>query len=388
MAQLLRYSAVSGISTVTSLTILGVLVGVFGVDAVLANVLATAVGTVPSFELNRRWVWFDQSQRSVLRQVTPFCTLSFAGLVLSTLTVRFVSARTVDLSRGWHTLAVEAANVSAYGALWVVQFVLLDRVLFRPRRALSEQGAAPVRFETGDEAVAPSGDDASLPELSQFVRTQAQLVSEDIVGVLAEPGHPGLGTLGHFGELHREPRDQHGLCDAVGPRMFDEHVAPGQVRVRHHLLVVGHRPGHETGGVQRIARLSFGEAGGPGLQGGPDVRLEVVEPTLGRGEARVVGPLRPTDGASEVGPLVRAQHLQHEPAVGGPEAVQDPGPRGAHRHPHGPEVGHDVEDGDECVEHGDVDALPPSGAVALTEGGLGADDGEESRHDVPQPAHR
>ena len=88
MAQLLRYSAVSGISTVTSLTILGVLVGLFGVDAVLANVLATAVGTVPSFELNRRWVWFDQSQRSVLRQITPFCTLSFAGLVISTLTVR------------------------------------------------------------------------------------------------------------------------------------------------------------------------------------------------------------------------------------------------------------------------------------------------------------
>jgi len=133
VTQLLRYSAVSGISTVTSLTVLGVLVGLFGVDAVTANVLATAVGTVPSFELNRRWVWFDHSQRSVLRQVAPFCTLSFAGLVLSTLTVRAVSARTADLSRGWHTLAVEAANVTAYGALWVVQFVLLDRVLFRQR---------------------------------------------------------------------------------------------------------------------------------------------------------------------------------------------------------------------------------------------------------------
>jgi putative flippase GtrA len=182
MAQLLRYSAVSGISTVTSLTILGVLVGLFGVDAVMANVLATAVGTVPSFELNRRWVWFDQSQRSVLRQITPFCTLSFAGLVISTLTVRVVSARTIDLSRGWHTLAVEAANVSAYGALWVVQFVLLDRVLFRDRRT-SNVVAVPV-VEPGPCA-AVSGDDASLPELCQFDRTEAQLVGEDAVGVLA-----------------------------------------------------------------------------------------------------------------------------------------------------------------------------------------------------------
>ena len=109
--------------------------------------LATAVGTVPSFELNRRWVWFDHSQRSLLRQVTPFCTLSFAGLVVSTLTVRAVSARTVDLSRGWHTLAVEAANVAAYGALWVVQFVLLDRVLFRRvgRRVQGVAAAGTVR---------------------------------------------------------------------------------------------------------------------------------------------------------------------------------------------------------------------------------------------------
>ena len=177
MAQLLRYSAVSGIATVTSLTILGVLVGLFGVDAVLANVLATAVGTVPSFELNRRWVWFDQSQRSVLRQITPFCTLSFAGLVISTLTVRVVSARTIDLSRGWHTLAVEAANVSAYGALWVVQFVLLDRVLFRDRRtanALVRAVALPVAEAAPGGPV--SGDDAGLPELRQFGRTEAQLV--------------------------------------------------------------------------------------------------------------------------------------------------------------------------------------------------------------------
>jgi len=136
VAKLLRYSAVSGISTATSLSILGILVGLFGVDAVVANVVATAVGTVPSFELNRRWVWCDRSQRSVLRQVTPFCTLSFAGLVISTLAVRAVSARTIDWSRGWHTLAVEAANVAAYGALWVVQFVLLDRVLFHHRSQL------------------------------------------------------------------------------------------------------------------------------------------------------------------------------------------------------------------------------------------------------------
>jgi putative flippase GtrA len=174
LAQLLRYSAVSGISTVTSLTILGVLVGLFGVDAVVANVLATVVGTVPSFELNRRWVWFDQSQRSVLRQVAPFCTLSLAGLVISSLTVRVVSARTIDLSRGWHTLAVEAANISAYGALWVVQFFLLDRVLFRHRRVPhGEVVVVALPAASPELGPAGSGDDAGLPQIRQLVRTEA-----------------------------------------------------------------------------------------------------------------------------------------------------------------------------------------------------------------------
>jgi putative flippase GtrA len=131
LATLLRYGAVSGVATSTSLVVLGVLVGVVGISATMANVLATTVGTVPSFELNRRWVWAHTGRRSIARQVLPFAALSFAGLVLSTLSVRLVSTHTASLSRTWHTLAVEVANIAAYGALWVIQFVILDRVLFR-----------------------------------------------------------------------------------------------------------------------------------------------------------------------------------------------------------------------------------------------------------------
>jgi len=130
LATLLRYCAVSGVATGTSLVTLGILVGIVGTNATLANVVATAVGTVPSFELNRRWVWAQQGRRSLVRQVIPFSALSFAGLVLSTLAVKVAADHTASLGRGWHTLAVEAANVAAYGILWVLQFVILDRVLF------------------------------------------------------------------------------------------------------------------------------------------------------------------------------------------------------------------------------------------------------------------
>jgi putative flippase GtrA len=128
-----RYASVSIISTSTSLLILGLLVGVFDYSAIWSNVIATGIGTVPSFELNRRWVWSAGGPRSLIRQVLPFCALSFAGLVLSTISVHVAADATASSSRPLHTLAVETANFGSYGVLWLVQFVLCDRVLFRQR---------------------------------------------------------------------------------------------------------------------------------------------------------------------------------------------------------------------------------------------------------------
>ena len=137
-----RYAGVSAVSTAISLTVLGILVGVVGLSATWSNVIATAIGTVPSFELNRRWVWHHTGRRSLVRQVTPFVTLSFAGLVLSTLAVRAAAAATSDWPSLWHTAAVELANLSAYGALWLVQFFVLDHFLFAGRQGTTGQGDA------------------------------------------------------------------------------------------------------------------------------------------------------------------------------------------------------------------------------------------------------
>jgi len=129
--RLVRYGSVSAISTATSLTLLGLLV-LFGWPAVLANVVATSVGTVPSFELNRRWVWGrgPGQSRSFRRQILPYCLLSLAGLVLSSVAVHVAADATTTSSRLLHTVAVESANIGTYGALWVIQFVICDRILF------------------------------------------------------------------------------------------------------------------------------------------------------------------------------------------------------------------------------------------------------------------
>ncbi len=132
--RVIRCMGVSVVSTVVCLsTLLFATVGL-GIVAWLANIMATSVATVPSYHLNRRWTWGKRDASDLWREVVPFWLLAFAGLVLSTLAVALADAWAsgAHLDGPWRAPVVLLAHLSGFGALWVVQFVLLDRVLFAP----------------------------------------------------------------------------------------------------------------------------------------------------------------------------------------------------------------------------------------------------------------
>ena len=101
-----------------------------GVPAGMSNVIAVCCGIVPSYLANRHWVWGRTGRSSMLHEVAPFWLLSLAGLAGSTVAV----SRVASLTAGWTATAravlLPAANLSVFAALWVVQFIVLDRVLF------------------------------------------------------------------------------------------------------------------------------------------------------------------------------------------------------------------------------------------------------------------
>jgi putative flippase GtrA len=123
---------VSVVTTVMSLAMIVVATAGFAVGAALANVIATAIATVPSYHLNRRWTWAKRDRSDPWREVLPFWLLSFAGLALSTVTVALADswASRARLAPMAHTVAIMTGHVGGFGLLWVLQFVLLDRVLF------------------------------------------------------------------------------------------------------------------------------------------------------------------------------------------------------------------------------------------------------------------
>ncbi len=119
-------------TTLLSAVILVALTIGFGVPAGEANVVAVVCGIVPSYIGNRYWVWNLRGQHSVAREIAPFWALSLAGLALSTIAVARVDVATRQWSGALRSIALPVANLSAFGALWIVQFVVLDRFLFRP----------------------------------------------------------------------------------------------------------------------------------------------------------------------------------------------------------------------------------------------------------------
>jgi putative flippase GtrA len=136
VTRVVRCLGVSVVSTVVSLTTLAAATAGFGLEAWVANVLATALATIPSYHLNRRWTWGKRDASDLWREIMPFWILSFAGLVLSTLAVAITDGwlHGAHLGEPMRTVVILGAHLSGFGLLWIAQFVLLERVLFvRPR---------------------------------------------------------------------------------------------------------------------------------------------------------------------------------------------------------------------------------------------------------------
>jgi putative flippase GtrA len=138
--KMFRYTMVSVISTGVSFATLALVYGVFKVwTEVPSTLFANAVATVPSYYLNRNWAWGKTGRSHIRREVLPFWGLSIAGMLLSILTSS--AARSFGIHHFEHdhlarTVLVEGMNLFAFGLLWVVKFIVFQR-LFRGTVATS-----------------------------------------------------------------------------------------------------------------------------------------------------------------------------------------------------------------------------------------------------------
>jgi hypothetical protein len=92
-----------------------------GLSGWLANLLAVLLLTGPAYAVTRHVVW--RGHGSDARAAASFWTLSLAGLFISTFLVYL--ANRVD-QRIW---VANLVNLATYGGIFVMRFVVLDRLL-------------------------------------------------------------------------------------------------------------------------------------------------------------------------------------------------------------------------------------------------------------------
>ncbi|MEI7860143.1 MAG: GtrA family protein [Acidimicrobiales bacterium] len=128
---LFKYSMVSVIATIISF---GVLFLVFGVlklwGPIVSTVFANLSATIPSYYLNRKWVWGKGGRSHLVKEIIPFWSLAAIGIVVSmggATLARHIS-KVHHLSHVEQTVLVLVANLVSFGVFWVLKFVIFNRM--------------------------------------------------------------------------------------------------------------------------------------------------------------------------------------------------------------------------------------------------------------------
>ncbi|HUS62154.1 MAG TPA: GtrA family protein [Acidimicrobiales bacterium] len=128
----IRYSVVSGISIAITATVIFVLSFFFHWTDRTAAIGGAVAAGVPSYYLNRRWVWGRSGRSRLWREVVPFWVIAFVGLAFSTWAADFAGSLGDDLTdrRVLRSLVVVGGSLAAYAALWVAKFIVFNKILF------------------------------------------------------------------------------------------------------------------------------------------------------------------------------------------------------------------------------------------------------------------
>jgi putative flippase GtrA len=129
--QLIRYAMVSVVSTVVSFATLALVFGVFHFwGEIGSTVFANAVATVPSYYLNRGWVWGKNGRSHLMKEIVPFWAMSGIGIVVSIFGAAIARHLGIEHHLGHlqQTGVVLFANVMSFAIFWVLKFLVFNRL--------------------------------------------------------------------------------------------------------------------------------------------------------------------------------------------------------------------------------------------------------------------
>jgi putative flippase GtrA len=88
------------------------------------------VAGIPSYLLNRQWVWGKSGRSHLVKEILPFAVISVTGIGFSLFTASI--AHHYAVSHHLHHLVrtglVLFTNIASFGILWLAKFAILNRL--------------------------------------------------------------------------------------------------------------------------------------------------------------------------------------------------------------------------------------------------------------------
>jgi putative flippase GtrA len=129
--KLVKFTLVSGISTVISFGSISLLYGLNIISSVIwATVIGNIAAAIPAYHLNRGWTWGKHGRSSFVGEILPFAFMSALGLGVSLLGAAWVRAvvHSHHLSHLTNTGLVAGANIVSFGVFWVLKILVFNRI--------------------------------------------------------------------------------------------------------------------------------------------------------------------------------------------------------------------------------------------------------------------
>ena len=131
--KVVRYTLTSGITTVISFSAVAAFYGFRIIPSVIwATLAGNLVGTVPAYNLNRRWTWNKRGRSSLRTEIAPFLAMSAFGIAFSIIGASVAHHLGHGRSHTEATVLVLLANLVSFGIFWLAKLAVFNRLFHVP----------------------------------------------------------------------------------------------------------------------------------------------------------------------------------------------------------------------------------------------------------------
>jgi putative flippase GtrA len=128
-----RYALGSAVAVLVSAVAFAAAYRLLDLGPGVASLTAFLAGALVNFSASRFWAWGRRHRHGLRRDVLGYTLLAICMALIATAVTSLADAVLDGADPDRRALLVEASYFAVYGTLFLVRFVLLDRVLFRSR---------------------------------------------------------------------------------------------------------------------------------------------------------------------------------------------------------------------------------------------------------------